>query len=135
MVVHVFENQRYELSPRRIVLRGSGGSRLSHAIVIRNTGNVAIDIGARGPNLALATACATGTHAIGESARMIREGYFADLVLFDPALIEDRATFEQPQLLSTGIDTVWVNGTPVFHKGDTTGAFPGRLVHRSGFQP
>ena len=38
-------------------------------------GNVSIAIGAKGPNLALATACATGTHAIGESMRMIREGY------------------------------------------------------------
>jgi 3-oxoacyl-[acyl-carrier-protein] synthase II len=38
-------------------------------------GNVSIRFGAKGPNLALATACATGTHAIGESARMIREGY------------------------------------------------------------
>lgn len=43
-VIHVFENRSYELSPPRIVLRGSGGSRLSHPMVIRNTGNVPIEL-------------------------------------------------------------------------------------------
>lgn len=65
---------------------------------------------------------------------MIKAGYFADLVLFDPETIEDRATFADPDLVSTGVDRVWVNGILVFADGRTTGAFPGRIVHREGFE-
>ncbi len=59
-----------EKGPRRISPFFIPGMILNLA-----TGNVSIVFGAKGPNLALATACATGTHAIGESVRMIREGY------------------------------------------------------------
>jgi len=59
-----------EKGPRRISPFFIPGMILNLA-----AGNVSIRFGARGPNLALATACATGTHAIGESARLIREGY------------------------------------------------------------
>jgi len=64
---------------------------------------------------------------------LVKPGYYADLVLLDPAEIRDRATFEQPDLLSTGIDKVWVNGTLVFEEGRPTGAHPGRIVSRAGF--
>ncbi len=59
-----------EKGPRRISPFFIPGMILNLA-----TGNVSIVFGAKGPNLALATACATGTHAIGESVRMIRDGY------------------------------------------------------------
>ena len=60
----------------------------------------------------------------------IRPGYFADLVLFDPATVTDRATPVEPQGLSEGILRVWVNGQAVFADGKTTGAFPGRTIRR-----
>jgi N-acyl-D-amino-acid deacylase len=60
----------------------------------------------------------------------IAPGAYADLVLFDPATIADRATTAQPQLTSTGIETVWVNGEIVFGGGSTTGAHPGRVLAR-----
>jgi len=55
---------------------------------------------------------------------------FADLVLFDPATVVDRATPEEPHLTSVGIARVWVNGTEVFADGKTTGAKPGRVIRR-----
>ena len=58
----------------------------------------------------------------------LREGAFADLVLFDPDILTDHATFDQPDLLSTGIDYLWVNGSAVIEDGKLTGATPGRAV-------
>ena len=60
----------------------------------------------------------------------IRPGAFADLVLFDPATVADRSTFEDPKALSVGIEKVWVNGVAVWQAGKATGAHPGRGVKR-----
>jgi N-acyl-D-amino-acid deacylase len=57
-------------------------------------------------------------------------GQAADLVLFDPHTVIDRATPDDPQLVSTGITTVWVNGVSVFDGGRTTGARPGVVIRR-----
>jgi N-acyl-D-amino-acid deacylase len=61
---------------------------------------------------------------------VIRPGAYADLVLFDPATVADRSTFEDPKALSVGIERVWVNGTEVWRDGKATGAFPGRGIKR-----
>lgn len=61
---------------------------------------------------------------------VIRPGAFADLVLFDPATVADRSTWQDPTLLATGIDEVWVNGAPVWLAGKPTGATPGRGIRR-----
>jgi N-acyl-D-amino-acid deacylase len=60
----------------------------------------------------------------------ITPGMFADLVLFDPATVIDRATPQQPHLTSVGIERVWVNGAEVWADGKTTGARPGRTIKR-----
>jgi N-acyl-D-amino-acid deacylase len=60
----------------------------------------------------------------------IRPGAFADLVLFDPATVSDRSTFEDPKALSVGIEKVWVNGVAVWQDGKATGAHPGRGIRR-----
>lgn len=57
-------------------------------------------------------------------------GNYADITVFDPALIQDHATFEQPHQLATGMSHVLVNGTPVLKDGKHTGAMPGRAVLR-----
>lgn len=62
----------------------------------------------------------------------IAEGLAADLVVFDPARIRDRATFAEPALLSEGIDYVIVNGVTVLEKGKLTGAKPGRVLRGPG---
>lgn len=58
----------------------------------------------------------------------IAVGYVADLVLFDPETVADNATFTEPLKLSTGIDRVWVAGTPVWAGGKATGARPGQVL-------
>jgi N-acyl-D-amino-acid deacylase len=66
---------------------------------------------------------------------IIEPGYFADLVLFDPATVIDRATFDDPQALATGVSTVWVNGEVVFENGAATANAPGRAIRRGDGQP
>jgi N-acyl-D-amino-acid deacylase len=56
----------------------------------------------------------------------------ADVVLFDPATISDRATFEDSHQLSVGVSDVWVNGTRVLQAGSHTGAMPGQIVRGAG---
>ena len=60
-------------------------------------------------------------------------GYFADVVVFDPAKIQDHATYEDPHQYATGIVHVWVNGTQVLRDGEHTGATPGRVVRGPGW--
>ncbi len=59
----------------------------------------------------------------------LRRGYFADVVIFDPATVQDHATYEKPHQLSTGVDDVWVNGVQALKAGVATGAPSGRFVH------
>jgi N-acyl-D-amino-acid deacylase len=61
---------------------------------------------------------------------LVKPGFYADLVLFDPATVIDRATFEAPMTPAAGIDTVWVNGEAVWSQGQPTGAHPGRAIRR-----
>jgi len=61
---------------------------------------------------------------------LLREGYFADVAVFDPNTIQDHATFENPRQLATGVSEVFVNGVEVVHGGQHTGAKPGRVVRR-----
>ncbi len=64
---------------------------------------------------------------------LLREGYHADVVVFDPATIADRATFEKPHQTSVGIRHVFVNGIAVVHEGRHTGAKPGEIVRGPGY--
>jgi len=59
-------------------------------------------------------------------------GQFADIVVFDPKTIADRATYEQPHQYAVGMRHVWVNGTRVLKDGEHTGARPGRVVKGPG---
>jgi N-acyl-D-amino-acid deacylase len=61
---------------------------------------------------------------------VLRPGAFADITLFDPATVIDRATFEAPTTPAAGISLVIVNGTPVWDRGRATGARPGRVLRR-----
>ena len=62
----------------------------------------------------------------------VREGMFADVVMFDPGAIADRATFEKPHQYSVGMKHVFVNGVQVLKDGEHTGAKPGRAIWGPG---
>ena len=62
----------------------------------------------------------------------LRSGYFADIVVFDPAKIQDHATYAQPHQYATGVVHVFVNGSQVLSDGEHTGAKPGRAVWGRG---
>jgi N-acyl-D-amino-acid deacylase len=63
----------------------------------------------------------------------LQPGYFADIVVFNPATIQDHATFEQPHQYATGVEQVFVNGTQVLRNGNHTGAMPGKFVRGPGY--
>lgn len=63
----------------------------------------------------------------------LQAGYYADVVVFDPATIADHSTFEQPHVYSTGVRDVFVNGVQVLREGEHTGAKPGRVVRGPGW--
>lgn len=62
------------------------------------------------------------------------KGCFADIVVFDPAKINDLATFDKPFQYAVGVKDVFVNGTQVLHDGEHTGAKPGQVVHGPGWK-
>ncbi len=65
-----------------------------------------------------------------EKRGLLKVGYYADLAIFDPDKIQDHATFEDPQQLSTGMIHVFVNGKQVLKDSEHTGALPGKFVRR-----
>jgi N-acyl-D-amino-acid deacylase len=65
---------------------------------------------------------------------MLKTGYYADMVVFDPTKIRDRATFDNPAQYSTGVVHVLVNGVPVVKDGENTDAKPGRVVRGPGWK-
>ena len=65
---------------------------------------------------------------------VLREGMYADIVIFDPRTIIDRATYERPHQLSEGVRHVFVNGASVVSDGRVTGAKPGRIVRGPGWR-
>ena len=64
---------------------------------------------------------------------LLKEGYFADVVVFDPAEVQDKATFQRPHQYAVGIEHVFVNGGHVLKDGEHTGATPGRFVKGPGW--
>ena len=65
---------------------------------------------------------------------VLKRGMYADITIFDPDRIEDRATFERPHQLAAGVHWVMVNGTLVVDGGTPTGALPGRAVRGPGWR-
>lgn len=65
----------------------------------------------------------------------LKPGYYADVVVFDPAKVQDHATYEKPQQFATGVVHVFVNGVQVLKDGEHTGAKPGRVVRGPGYRP
>ena len=66
---------------------------------------------------------------------VLKQGMWADVVVFDPNTIRDRATFEEPNQLSEGMAYVLVNGVPVIDGGRPTNALPGKVLRGAGYKP
>ena len=78
----------------------------------------------------LAKVAATSLHISKRGE--LKPGYYADILVFDPATVKDNATYEKPQQYSTGMIHVWVNGVQVLKNGEHTNAKPGRFVKGPG---
>ena len=70
-----------------------------------------------------------------DSRGLLKPGYFADITVFDPAKVIDRATFTQPAQLSEGVDYTIVNGQIEFDRGQLTGATAGKVLRGRGWHP
>jgi len=66
---------------------------------------------------------------------VLKQGMWADVVAFDPEKITDKATYEDPNQLSVGMEYVLVNGVPVITEGKMTGKLPGKVLRGPGFVP
>jgi dihydroorotase/N-acyl-D-amino-acid deacylase len=66
---------------------------------------------------------------------VLKQGLWADVVIFDPATIRDLATFDNPNQLSEGMEYVLVNGVPVIDHAKMTGALPGKVLRGEGYVP
>jgi len=92
----------------------------------------------KGPPLADAIRRMSGLPAamLGLSGRgVLREGGYADIVVFDPATMADRATFADPHQLSAGVSEVLVNGKVTISDGAFTGELAGRALAGPGARP
>jgi dihydroorotase/N-acyl-D-amino-acid deacylase len=69
-----------------------------------------------------------------EQRGILRESFYADIVVFDPATIAEHATYDNPHQLSTGVSWVLVNGVPIVAGGRPTGAKPGRVLRGRGWR-
>ena len=66
---------------------------------------------------------------------VLKQGMWADMVIFDPETVRDLATFDNSNQLSQGMDFVLINGTPVIEDGKMTGALPGKVLRGAGATP
>ena len=66
---------------------------------------------------------------------VLKQGMWADVVIFDPETVRDLATFDNPNQLSQGMEFVLVNGVPVIENGKMTGALPGKVLRGAGHVP
>ena len=78
------------------------------------------------------TSLPADTLRIKERGRLA-QGYFADIVVFDPKTIADHSTYEKPHQYATGVRDVWVNGGQVLKNGEHTGQKPGRVIRGPGW--
>lgn len=71
---------------------------------------------------------------IDDKRGYLKKGYYADVVVFDPQRIQDKATYENPHQYAVGVEHVFVNGQQVLKNGKHTGAMPGRVVRGPGYK-
>ncbi len=96
----------------------------------RFLGHYTRDLGVMGLPEAVNHMTGRAAEVLGLTDRgLVREGYVADLVLFDPNLVQDRATYEQPKRTAAGVRYVWVGGKPAVREGKLAETRAGRVLH------
>jgi len=118
------------IAPGGVTGRGKPHPRYygTHA---RTLGQCVRDLGWLTLPQAVAKVTGGAAAALGLAGRgVLREGYAADVVVFDPARIADRASYDDPHQYAAGVSTVIVHGEVVVDGGDHTGALPGRVLRR-----
>jgi len=129
-----FGSDAASLRPAGVFLRSNPHPR-AYGTFARVLGRYTRDLGV----LSLAEAVRRLTTLPATNLRLdrrgaLRPGHYADVVVFDPAAVQDHATFEQPHQFATGVRHVFVNGVAVLRDGEHTGAKPGRVVRGPGWQ-
>ena len=120
------------VAPYGITGQGKPHPRL-YGTFPRLIGHYARDLGMLTLPQAIAKMTRGAAAALGLADRgLLAEGQAADVVLFDPATIIDRSTYDDPHQYPAGLGTVIVNGTIVIDGGEHTGALPGRLLRPRG---
>lgn len=103
----------------------------SYGTFPRKIGYYSIELGVLPLEQAIRSSSGLPAGILGLQDRgLLREGYFADVVVFDPKTFRDRATFERPHQYPEGMRYVWVNGVPAIEQGKYTGALAGRALRR-----
>lgn len=101
----------------------------------RVLGHYSRDLGAVPLHEAIRRMTSLPAHNTGIRGRgMLAKDRYADVVVFDPDTVADRATFEEPHQYAEGIEHVFVNGVQVIRDGEHTGATPGRIVYGPGWR-
>lgn len=108
--------------------RGYGNFARVYAKYVREEGVIPIEEAVR-----KMTSLPAGNLGIKDRG-MLAPGYFADVVVFDPETIQDKATFAEPHQLAVGVDHVFVNGVHTLRNGEHTGATAGRVVRGPGWE-
>lgn len=97
----------------------------------RVLGHYARDLGIVSLHRAVHKMTGASARALGLKGRgLLRQGFAADITIFDPETVAERASYEDPHQFAEGIDTVLVNGACVFRDGNHTGALPGQILRR-----
>ncbi|MFQ6026832.1 MAG: amidohydrolase family protein [Dehalococcoidia bacterium] len=145
VVTSMSEADVQEILQSPLVMVGSDGNSLAtHGITSRGKphprfygtfarvlGHYSRDLGLISLPLAVYKMTGGSAAALGLVDRgVLREGFWADITVFDPQGIEERATYDDPHQYAAGISTVVVNGTVVIDQGDHTGELPGRVLRR-----
>ena len=121
------------MAPEGIFLQSSTHPR-AYGNFVRVLGKYARDEKTLSLPEAVRKLSALPAHNLGLHERgMLKAGWYADVVVFDPNTVTDHATFEKPQQLATGVSDVLVNGHLVLRDGEPTGAHAGRVVRGRGW--
>ena len=129
-----FDSDAGALAPEGVFLRSNPHPR-AYGTFARLLGRYVRDEGIIPLEEAVRKLSALPARNLGLEGRgQLRAGYYADVAIFDPARIQDHATFERPHQYATGMVHVFVNGVQVLRDGEHTGAKPGRFVRGKGWR-